>query len=435
MLRRLIGFFRFTLVRNIAALYGVRLAQQLLPLIVIPYIARVLGPANWGLVAFAQAFAMYGIIAVEYGFEYAGARAVARAREEPARLAELVTGVLATQVLLAGVIALVAIGLRHTVPAFAEQPMLLWAGLVFAVLQGLNPVWYFTGQERIALIAGIDVVAKLIGTCSIFFLVQTPEDGWMVLAAYAGAAAITTVVGYALVLRGVRPGRPSLALIGRTLELGFSMFLMRTSVLMHTAGNTFLLGLLVAPQHVAFFVAGEKLCRPAAWLLQPINVALLPRLSHLVGTSPDQAQRMAGLSILLMGAIGLFFGLGIAGLAPWLVALLFGPDYDSAVPVLRVMAWIVPLIVLNSALVSQWLVPHGLDRPLNAVIISGAAINLALALVVAPVYQALGMAWVTVAVEVYILAGLLVVLRRRGLRPIDLGLVREGLSWLAAVRR
>jgi len=290
------------------------------------------------------------------------------------------------------VIALIAVVLRHAVPAFADQPMLLWAGLVFAVLQGFNPVWYFTGQERLALIAAIDVVAKLIGTCSIFFLVHAPEDGWLVLVAYAGAAAITTVVGYALILRRLRPGRPSFALVGRTLELGFSMFLMRISVLMHTAGNTFLLGVLVAPQHVAFFVAGEKLCRPAAWLLQPINVALLPRLSHLVDKSPDRAQRMAGLSLLLMGAIGIGFGLGIAALAPWLVAILFGPDYGSAVPVLRVMALIVPLIVLNSALVSQWLVPHGLDRSLNAVIISGGLINLALALVVAPLIQALGMA-------------------------------------------
>jgi PST family polysaccharide transporter len=337
--------------------------------------------------------------------------------------------------LLACAVGLAAIVIQLLVPAFQDQPLLLWAGLAFAVLQGIAPIWYFTGQERIALIAGIDTGAKLLGTGAIFLLVQEAADGWLVLAASAGASLVSTAVAYALVLRETRPGRLSLGLIRRTLKLGASMFLMRISVMMHTAGNAFLLGLLVAPQQVAFFVAGEKLCRPAAWLLQPINVALLPRLSHLVGHSPDQAKALAGLSILVMALVGLAFGVAIWIAAPWLVDLFFGPQYGAAVAVMRVMAVIIPLIVLNAALVSQWLVPHGLDRPLNVVILSATALNLALALALAPRYGALGMAWVTVAVEGYILLGLCWALRRHGLQPIVPGLLRRGWASIGAARR
>jgi polysaccharide transporter, PST family len=419
-LKRLIGL---QLVRNILALYGVRAVNQLLPLVVIPYLARVLGPTGWGLVAFAQAFAMYGIVTVEYGFEYAGTRAVAQGRAQANRLNELVAGMLGTQFLLAGAVTLAAVAIQMLVPAFREQPLLLWAGLAFAVFQGIAPFWYFTGQERIALIAVIDTGAKLIGTA------------WLVLAASAGASLISTGAAYALVLRQTRPGRLSLELIGRTLRLGASMFLMRISVMMHTAGNVFLLGLLVAPQQVAFFAAGEKLCRPVAWLLQPINVALLPRLSHLVSHSPDQAKALAGLSILLMALVGLGFG-GVLGIAaPWLLGLMFGPQYGDAVAVMRVMALIVPLVVLNAALVSQWLVPHGLDRPLNLVILSATVLNLALALALAPRFGAFGMAWVTVVVEGYILLGLCWALHRNGLKPITPGLLWRGWGWIGAERR
>ncbi len=393
MIERVKNLVRRPLVRNILALYGVRVVDQLLPLLLIPYLARVLGPAGWGLVAFAQAFAIYGIVTVEYGFEYAGTRAVAQGRQQPGRLAELVAGVLGTQLLLACALTLVAVVIQLLVPAFRDQPLLLWAGLAFAVLQGVAPIWYFTGQERLALIAGIDTGAKLLGTVAVLLLVRGPADGWLVLAASAGASLVSTSIAYALVLRETRPGRLSLRLIGHTLRLGASMFLMRLSVLMHTAGNAFLLGLLVAPQQVAFFVAGEKLCRPAAWLLQPINVALLPRLSHLVGHSPDRAKALAGLSILLMALVGLGFGVALGIAAPWLIGLFFGPEYGVAVAVMRVMALIVPLIVLNAALVSQWLIPHGLDRQLNFVILSASALNLALALGLVPRFGALGMAW------------------------------------------
>ncbi len=423
MIRHLKRLSRLQLVRNILALYGVQVVNQLLPLAVIPYLARVLGPTGWGLVAFAQAFAMYGIVTVEYGFEFAGTRAVAQGRHQPGRLAELVAGALGTQLLLGGVVSLAAVLVQLLVPAFGDQPLLLWAGLAFAVLQGIAPVWYFTGQERITLIASIDTGAKLLGAAAVLLLVRGPADGWLVLAASAGASLVSTGVAYALVLREVRPAKPSFGLIERTLKLGASMFLMRISVLMQSAGNAFLLGLLVAPQQVAFFVAGEKLCRPAAWLLQPINVALMPRLSQLVGQSPDQAKALAGLSILLMATVGLGLGVVIGVAAPWLVGLLFGPQYGAAVAVMRTLAPIVPLIVLNAALISQWLVPHGLDRPLNLVILSAAVLNLALALTFAPRFGALGMAWVTVLVEGYILVGLWSALHRHGLKPIAPGLL------------
>lgn len=430
MIERLKGLVRLQPMRNILALYGVRAIEQLLPLVVLPYLARTLGAEGWGLFAMAQAFAMYGIVTVEFGFGFSGTRAVARARDQAARLAELLTGIGVAQLLLAAVVALVAVLARLLVPAFHDQPLLLWAGLAFAVLQGLLPLWYFTGQERIPLIAGIAVAAKALATLAIFALVRGPDDGWLVLACYAGGALLATGAGYALLLREVRPGRLSLKLIGETLRLGAGMFLMRVMVLMHTAGNTFLLGLLVAPQQVAFFAAGEKLCRPIAWLLQPINTALLPRLSHLVERSPDRAQQVAALTVLLQGVVGLALGAVIALMAPWLVDLLFGAEYRAAAEVLRVMAGIIPLVVINAALVSQWLIPHGLDRALNVVIVASAVLNLILALSLAPRFGALGMAWVTVVAEGCIMVGLLWALRRRGLRPLTPDLLRRGFAAL-----
>jgi polysaccharide transporter, PST family len=434
-LDRLKGLARVRLVRNILALYGVRAVEQLLPLIVLPYLARTLEPVGWGLFAVAQAFAMYGIVVVEYGFSFSGTRAVASARDQKAELAELVTGVFVAQLMLAGVVTLAGVVVRAVVPVFQHQPSLLWAGLAFAILQGFNPIWYFTGQERIPLVGSITVGAKLVATLAIFALVHSPDDGWLVLACYAGGSLLATVAGYTLMLREVRPGRLSLELVGRTLRLGASMFVMRVALLMHTAGNVFLLGLLVVPHQVAFYAASEKLCRPVAWLLQPINVALLPRLSHLVGASPDRAQQLAALAFLLQGAIGILFGLTIGLGAPWLVDLLFGPDYTAATAVLQVMAAIIPLMVLNAALVTQWMIPHGLDRLLNTVIVTSTGLNLVLVLTLVPRFGAFGMAWVTVVVESFILAGLLLCLRHKGFRPVAPALLRRGFAALVAERR
>ena len=435
MLDRLKGLARARLVRNIMALYGVRAVEQVLPLLVLPYLARVLGPTGWGVFAIAQAFAMYGIVTVEYGFTFSGTRAVASARDQAAQLADLVSGAFVAQLVLAAVVTLAAVVVRLVVPVFEDQPSLVWAGLAFAILQGFNPVWYFTGQERIPLIGAITVGAKITATLAIFALVREPADSWLVLACYAGGSLLATAAGYILMLRDVRPGRLSLGLVGRTLRLGASMFVMRVALMMHTAGNVFLLGLLVAPHQVAFFAAGEKLCRPVAWLLQPINTALLPRLSHLVGASPNEARQLAALTLFLQGATGILLGLTIGLFAPWLVDLMFGAEFTAATPVLQVMAAIIPLMVVNGALVTQWMIPHGLDRLLNIVVIASTVLNLALALILAPRFGALGMAWVTVVAETFILTGLAWSLHHMGIRPIARGILRQGFIALVAERR
>lgn len=416
LLPRLRAIIRGRLARNIAALSLVRAADQLMPLLVLPFLARVLEPAGFGLVAIAQSLALYGIISVQYAFEFSGTRAVARDGPQ-GRLPDLVAGIVAAQLMLAVIVALGSIVVYQQVSDFTARPELLLATLAFAITQGLYPLWYFTGQERVHLVALIGITGKAVATIGVFVVVGGPGDEWRVLACYAGGATLASLLAFALMLRETRPSRPSFRLIGRTLREGFALFTMRLAVMMHTAGNVFLLGLLVPPAQVAVFAAGEKLVRPIAWLLQPINVALMPRLSRLVGESPKEAQRLAGWSILLVAAVGLLLAIAIAVLAPWVVLIVFGEGYETSIPIIRIMALIIPLMVINAALISQWMIPNGLDRPLNLVIVTSTLLNIGLALVVAPRFGAEGMAWVTITVAAYILLGLLIALQRHNLRP------------------
>jgi PST family polysaccharide transporter len=95
----------------------------------------------------------------------------------------------------------------------------------------------------------------------------------------------------------------------------------------------------------------------------------------------------------------------------------FGAGYRDSVAVVRVMAAIVPLMVVNAALSTQWMIPHGLDRSLRTVVLSAALLNVLLVLVLTPRFGALGMAWIAVAVEGCIVLGLLWTLKRRGISP------------------
>jgi len=113
---------RNDLVHNMLALFSVQLFRKLMPVITMPYLARVLGAAGWGTVAFVQGFASCLILLVEFGFYISGTREVARWRESRERLGEICGGILGAQILLALCVTGTFILVRPWIPSSAMTP-------------------------------------------------------------------------------------------------------------------------------------------------------------------------------------------------------------------------------------------------------------------------------------------------------------------------
>jgi PST family polysaccharide transporter len=414
---------RSRLAWNATARSGLNAANRLLPLLILPFLARVLGPESWGVVAIAQSIALYGIVLIQYGFELSGTRAVSRHRDgAPGEQAELVSGVWTTQLLLAALVVLVGL-IVGQIAAPSSPQTLLWATIAYSIMQGLIPTWYFLGREQMHAVALLGIAGKALATVAILLLVRDQSDTWIVLACYAAGALIPTIASYWLMMREVPGFRFAPGLFGRTLGMGVQLFVLRVSELMRGGGDAFLLGLFVAPAQVALYVAGEKLCRGLAWLVVPISQALLPRHSYLITTNRDKAQGLAGVALIFFAAIGLGLAVVLALLGPFLVELVFGPGYEGAASVVRVMAFLIPLILVNWALINQWLVPHGLDRPLLLITLSAVALEIVMVIKAVPAFGIIGMALTMVIADAYITLGLIFAVRRNGLRLFDFPLM------------
>src|SRR5579885_1760854 len=407
------------LARNVASLYAVQVTSYLLPLITIPYLARVLGPAVWGLVAFAQAFAAYAGIAIEYGFHLSATRAVAAGRDCRTKLADLAAGVMGAKFLLAAGVAALAFLIEPRVPLFRNHPVYLWAAIFWAVAQSLSLLWYYQGVERIRPAAVLDIIGKTAATAAIFILVRRPEDGWRVLALQGCGAIFSVAVAAALVYREIPFKLPTWRLTRNALKMGWSMFLFRSSMSLYGAGNSFILGLLAAPEAVGFFAGAEKLARALMGLLVPVHQGLYPRMSHAVRHDRPRAFRLAKFSVIAMTSTGATLSLAAFLAAPWAVPLILGESFGASVPVLKVMAPLPLLDAVGTMLGVLWMVPLGLDRQFNKIVLAGGAFNIVLALVLAPRFAQIGMAVAVVSTELLVVFSLYATLRRRKLSPLS----------------
>jgi len=375
---------------------------MLVPLATIPYLTRVLGPSSWGLLAFAQAFGGYLMVVIEYGFSYSATREIARFREEREKVREILSGVLGAKALLAAVCIIMAMAVLRWVPYFRERPELLWAALCWAVCQGFNMLWYFQGTERIGPFAKLDVTTKIFASAGIFIFVHHSSDGWKVLALQAAAAFVSAAITMGIAYSETPFSFPRFSSAWKGLRMGWTMFFFKSSLTLYTIGNAFILGLFAPTVIVGYYAAAEKISRAAFALLNPINQALYPRVVRLIHQSPLDAARLVKRSMVLLGIAGGCIGMLLFAFAPWIVRIFLGKSYYPAAPMLEVLALLPLLVSLNCVFGLLWMLPLGMDRSFNTIVLMAGLLNLGLATLLAPAFSGQGMAWAVVAAELYV---------------------------------
>jgi PST family polysaccharide transporter len=404
-------------INNVIALYGVQACTYALPLLTFPYLARVLGPSGWGIVVFASAIGDVIASVVEYGFDISASRETSRQRHEPERLSALISGVLGAKFLLAILCIGGALFSRRFTHHIAPSLALFWASTIWGVCQGINMLWFFQGLERMRLASALEIGGKVLATLSIFMLVHKPADGWKVMAAQCVGCVVAHGVTVVLAYREVGFRWPTPSSVWNALRLGGSMFVFRAVQSISGSVNRLVLGSVAPVAVLGEYAGAERITRVFQQGLWPVNQALYPKLTQQMVHNPRRAMKTVRHSLLLLGGLGLVFGVAIFMEAPLLVHFVLGPAFQESVPVLRVFSLWIPLIALCTVMIFQLLLPNQLDNQFNFVNFTAGLLGIVAALLLAPKLGAIGIAWSAVVAQLYTLIAFSFVLVRAGLNP------------------
>jgi polysaccharide transporter, PST family len=404
---------RRRLIVNALSLYAVQGCTYLLPLITFPYIARVLGPEHFGHVAFAQSIGAFIVLAVDYGFNFSATRQVARMVGNKRELRELVAGVLGAKLLIALGCTLAVLLARPILVRFAGSPLLLWCSLLWGIGQGINMLWYFQGLQRMTWAAGLDVAGKIVSTAGVFFFVHSGEDGWKILCCQAVGCGVSHLITVITAYREVGFCLPRWRLVSRALSVGWSLFIYRASESLLTLVDTPILGTFSSPYNLGLFLGADRIRQIAVQGFWPITQTLFPYQSSQVVQEPKRGARIVRRSMLLIGSASGLLALIAAALAPYILQLSIGSAFLPATTTLRVLCLLIPFQAMNLVLAFQWVLPLGLDREFNGVVIATGVFNVLIAIALVKPFSALGMAIAIAAAQIFQLCALELVLRRK----------------------
>ena len=407
--------------KNAVSLYLIQFANYILPLVLVPYLVRVLGPEYFGLVSFAQGLIAYFNILVDYGFALSATRRISVERSDLVAVSKTAFSVWTAKGLFCLLGLCILLLLTRTVPKLQELDRLFLILYGTVVGSALFPIWLFQGMEKMFFISLINLCMRLLVVAGVFLLVRKPEH-YILYAALTSLGAIGAgLVGMivALFKFRLRITLPSWGDIQTVLKEGWFLFLSTASITLYTAGNAFILGLLTNPTVVGYYSAAERLVKGVMNLLGPIREAAYPRFSKLALESKSKALYWARQMMLIMGGLGLLISLTLVFGASLIVKLLLGAEYVPSVGVLRILAGLPFLVAVSNVLGIQIMVPFGKDRALMAILFSTGLTNIAFAMLLAPHLQAIGMATAVLISETFVTTSMFLYLQRCGLNPLS----------------
>ncbi len=403
--------------QNITALFILKGANALLPLIMIPYLVRVLGPEKFGLIAFAQAFIQYFAILTDYGFNLSATRVVSMCRDDPNHVSALFAAVTVIKIgfLSAGVLVLVLI--LVFVPRFS-QDWPLYAIVYCSVLGNvLFPVWLYQGMERMRPITIVTVLARVIVLIGVLVFVHGPSD-------YLKAAALQAVgpvlAGlFAMLLLGkivrLRWRWPRASDLRATLVDGWHVFLSTAAISLYTSSNVFILGLLTNPVAVGYFSVAEKIVKAFQDALGPISQAVYPHIAGMGASSRAATLRFIRKLLRVQSLATFAVSALLFLLADPIVKVVFGNEYAPSVVLVRWMAWLPFVIGLSNVFGIQTMLNFGMKRSFTRIIVTLGLCNIAMIIPLTLWRGPEGTAMSILITEIGVTAAMAAVLSRNGI--------------------
>jgi PST family polysaccharide transporter len=269
------------LFENSFFLFILQAVSYLLPLATLPYLARILEPEKFGIVAFAQSTMQIFILFTDFGFSLSATREISIFRDDINKISRTVSTIYFIKILFTFLCFLAIIVLTSFIAPFRNDKTIYFYAFGMVIGNLLFPNWFFLGMERMKYITLLSTISRALFTLLIFIFVKNQSDFRLVPLINSFGLILSGVIGIGMMINNfkIQLNFPNKREISYTFKSSFQFFLSRISASLYTSCNVFFLGLFGNDVITGYYAAAEKLYIAIRQLYDPINLALYPYMS------------------------------------------------------------------------------------------------------------------------------------------------------------
>ena len=390
---------------------------------------RSLGPENFGYLGSATAILAIALPLASFG-QISITRHMAAGRMDRTRLAKFAF-VLSSCTAALSAIGIVALAFS---PLFQVEPthhllLILSLAALSRPLSAVDAFFQATGQNGTA--ASARLLALLIPTAlriTIAFTSQSLDQlAWVIVLENVTAGLLLAIAFAVNKERRRRTDEVALPIPYREIVAqSVPLLVAGLAVILYMRVSQPLLLVLANSAEVAYFSAATNLSDALSFIPTILLSALLPALVILHGKSVNEFQTRMRSIFEFTAGMGTLFAIGGVILGPFVVDLLYGPEYSESGVVVQILFLACPFIFIG-ILRNIWVITQGLQRETLVGSAVAVSVNVAANFALIPQFGAVGAA--IAALLAHVINGFLAFALFRKTRPIFLDAFSSLLPW------
>lgn len=379
----------------------------IIPIIVFPYVTRVLGVVGIGKYSFYSSALTYAALFTGFGIALYGSREIGKFvdnRQKRAQsFAELITINLITVAISAILIVYFAF-----FSSYSDDWLIIILFSLTLLTNAIGAEWFFVGIEMQGFMLVRNVIFKTLSTIMIFLLVTEPEHlaRYVAITIFSLAGTSLTNIYYWIKLSDFRSLKA--LRLSKYLKPLSSIFSIEILLRYLGLGDVVILGVLAGDNAVGIYSMGLKVFLLVSSVLKVTATTLMPRSAYYLETNDrDGFNRLLNKTIRMLFLVGMPVSACLYLFAEPIILILGGSQFEGSVGLMKKMSFFLLLSVLVNTYVFQALYPQNKTKSIICAHLVGLVFGVLLNCILVP-YLSYHGTFIAFAVSNLVIAGVLV---------------------------
>ena len=389
--------------KNMTWLTVLQFANYLIPLLIIPYIVRVLGVEIFGKVTYAQNIISYFTLTINFGFDYSATREIAINKADKSARGRIFWSVLKQKTILL-LLSFAGLLILYFTFSRVNDDFTLYL-FIFLMNVGvvLFPAWFFQGMEEMGKMAICNVLIKGGGLILTLLLVKSSADylAYPLLTSLAyvifGAGAIIYVIKH----YDIQYTKSNKTVDKNIFSKSLPIFLNNLFVSGYTIANLTILGFYHSNHDIAIYGGAQKIIMAILMLTSmPVNIAIFPKISREFELSQINGLRILKKALCVVALLLIIFCLWTYLLSSLFVNVLLGSEFSESINLLKLFSVLPFLVTIASLLTVQGLYGMRLQKYAPFVGLFIGVFSIMLNMIYIPIYGTMAAALIWILAQI-----------------------------------
>lgn len=402
------------LAKNIVYQLIYQIVTVLSPLIVTPYISRVLGAEEIGKYSYAYSLAYYFVLVANLGITTHGSRRIAEVKNNDTAYQRRFSDLFWLHIINASIVSIIYI--IAVLAGMNRSNMTLSLIMTFYVFSSVFDVkWLFYGLENFKVTVLRSVIIKILYIIMIFIFVKTHNDieSYTFIIAFV-AYFLAEASLFVMLPRYGKIQKPNFETMKKEILPLVLLFIPSVANLLLRHFDKLMLGWMSTYEQLGMYENTDKIFLVLVTLITSIGDVMMPRISNLLASEdPSKADKLFTNALRVAIIVSCALAFGIMSIANEFVPLFFGDEFLGCI---KLLTWIAPTIIMltfSNLIRKQYLIPRYLEKVYLTATISSLIINIIANAYFIPKFGAMGAVYGTIIAEMSVIMIQFIMIRKQ----------------------